>query len=72
MGLLVLFQRKWDSRGAILKAMSASAYAVFIILAVVIVGLGILFRDIDVGPFTKFAIVSFLAVVLGFSISHFL
>ncbi|MFW9917494.1 MAG: acyltransferase family protein, partial [Candidatus Thorarchaeota archaeon] len=72
MGLLVLFRRKWDSQGATLKAMSASAYTVFIIHAAVIVGLGIFFREIDIGPFAKFAIVSFLAVVLGFSISHFL
>ncbi|MFX0112943.1 MAG: acyltransferase family protein [Candidatus Hodarchaeota archaeon] len=72
MGLLVLFRRKWDSQGPILKAMSASAYTVFIIHAAVIVGLGIFFMDINIGPFAKFAIVSFMAVVLGFSISHFL
>jgi surface polysaccharide O-acyltransferase-like enzyme len=54
------------------KPLSASAYAVFLIHALVIVFLALALRGISLYPLLKFALVAPIAVVLCFLIANYL
>jgi glucan biosynthesis protein C len=65
-GLLVLFREQLNHQGKLARAMSASAYTVYIIHAPVLVFLGLAFRSFETLSLVKFAVVSPIAVVLCF------
>ncbi|MFC1485595.1 acyltransferase family protein [Candidatus Latescibacterota bacterium] len=69
-GLSVLFRKVLNHQGSVLRAMSKSAYTVYIIHAPVIVFLGLALRNIELYPPVKFLLVAPVAVSLGFFLSN--
>ncbi len=70
--LLVFFREKYNYQGRLLKAMSASAYTVYIIHAPVIVFLALGLRGLVMYPLLKFVLVAPLAVSLCFLLSNYI
>lgn len=70
--LLVFFREKYNYQGRLLKAMSASAYTVYIIHAPVIVFLALSLRGVVMDPLLKFVLVAPLAVSLCFLLSNYI
>ncbi len=68
--LLVFFREKYNNQGRFVKAMSASAYTVYIFHAPVIVFLALSLRGVIMDPLLKFALVAPLAVGLCFLIGN--
>lgn len=64
--LLGYGKEKWNSKSALLKNMSRSAYAVYIFHPLVLVSLALLFRNFTIDPAIKLLFVAPLAVVLSF------
>lgn len=71
-GLLVLFRKRYNHQGNLAKALSASAYTVFLIHAPVIVFLALALRGISLHPLLKFPLVALMAVPLCFLIANYL
>jgi glucan biosynthesis protein C len=67
--LLYIFREKFNRQGSLAAAMSASAYTVFIIHALVVVGVALLFRGYPMHPLLKFFLLAPLAVVVCFVIA---
>ncbi len=70
-GIFVVFRTKYNAQTQFTKNLSDNAYTVFIIHAPVIVAVSYAMRNVHIFPLLKFALVSFLAVSLCFSLSHF-
>lgn len=70
--LLVFFREKYNDQGRLLKAMSASAYTVYIIHAPVIVFLALGLRSMIMDPLLKSVLVAPLAVSLCFLLSNYI
>jgi len=70
--LLVYFREKYNDQGRLLKAMSASAYTVYILHAPVIVFLALGLRGVILDPLLKFVLVAPLAVSLCFLLSNYI
>ena len=68
-GLLVLFRERLNYQGNLSKAMAASAYAVYIIHAPVLVFLGLVLQRVSAPSLVKYALVAPIAVVLCFLIA---
>lgn len=71
-GLSGLFRKRFNIQGKIGKALSASAYTVYLIHPLVIVPLAYAARNIALYPLLKFALVVLIAVPLCFFISYFI
>lgn len=68
-GLLVLFRERFNKTPAmIMVAMIGAAYSVYIIHILVVIGLQAGFESLDMGPFTKFVLVTTLSISLSFII----
>ncbi len=68
-GLLTLFREKVNRQGKLLRALSANAYAVYIIHVWIVVGLQFALADVSLHPLAKFAIVTLAGIPLCFLIS---
>ncbi len=68
--LSVLFREKYNSQGALARAMSASAYTAYIFHAPILVLLALSLRGVILSPLLKFVLVAPLAVTLCFSLSN--
>ena len=71
-GLLVLFRKRLNHQGTLSKAISASAYTVYIIHAAMLVFLGLTLRGIKLPSLLKFVLVAPVAVVLCFLLAYFI
>jgi peptidoglycan/LPS O-acetylase OafA/YrhL len=71
-GLLVLFRERLNHQGKVAKDMAASAYTVFLIHAPVIVFLALALRGITLHPLLKFVLVAPLALVICFTLAHYI
>jgi len=71
-GLLVLFRKRFNQQGALAKAMSASAYTVYIIHQPVLIFLGLALSGIRLPHLLKFALVAPVAVALCFLLSNYI
>jgi surface polysaccharide O-acyltransferase-like enzyme len=70
--LLVWFREKLNYQGAVAKAMSDSTFTVYFIHPLVLVFLALTLEPIPIYPLLKWALVSFLAIFLCFSMAYFL
>ncbi len=68
--LLVLFRDRLNYQGKLAKAMSASAYAVFVFFAPVIVLLALALRGIQLELGLKFILIAPLAVLASFAVGY--
>jgi surface polysaccharide O-acyltransferase-like enzyme len=68
--LLYFFREKLNRTGALVAAMAASAYTVYIIHQTVLYGLNIVFLDVAIPSFVKFFVVSLIGVPLCFLLSY--
>jgi glucan biosynthesis protein C len=71
-GLLVLFRKRFNQQGTLAKAMSASAYTVYIIHQPVLIFLGLALSGIRLPHLLKFALVAPVAVALCFLLSNYI
>jgi len=71
-GLLVLFRKRFNQQGTLAKAMSASAYTVYIIHQPVLIFLGLVLSGIRLPHLLKFALVAPVAVALCFLLSNYI
>jgi uncharacterized integral membrane protein len=69
-GLLVLFRRRFNSQGPLLKAMAASSYAAYIVHGTVLVSLGLALRGVRLHHLLKFILVAPVAVSVTFLIGY--
>jgi surface polysaccharide O-acyltransferase-like enzyme len=69
-GLLFLFRKRFNTQGKLGKALSTSAYTVYLIHPLIIVPLAYAARDIELYPLLKFALVVLIAVPLCFLVSY--
>ncbi|WP_051271327.1 acyltransferase family protein [Shimazuella kribbensis] len=69
LGLLAVFRKYANQTGAIWKTLSRSAFAVYIIHPVVLVGYAMLLKSIDLQPLLKFTIVGFAGTITCFLIA---
>ena len=70
--LLVWFRRRFNHQGSLAKAMSASAYTVFIIHAPVIVLVTLTLQDISLYPLIKYPLVALIVVPLCFLLGNYI
>jgi glucan biosynthesis protein C len=70
--LLNMFQRRFNSQGALGQMMSKNAYTVYIIHPLVIIPGAYLLRTISIDPLLKWVLVSPILVTLCFMVSHWL
>jgi len=68
-GLLVWFRKRFNQQGALAKAMSASAYTVYIIHQPVLIFLGLALSGIRLPHLLKFALVAPVAVALSYPLT---
>jgi surface polysaccharide O-acyltransferase-like enzyme len=71
-GLLVLFRKRFNQQGTLAKAMSASAYTVYIIHQPVLIFLGLALSGIRLPHLLKFVLVAPVAVALSFLLSNYI
>jgi surface polysaccharide O-acyltransferase-like enzyme len=69
-GLLVLFRRRFNSQGPLLKGMATSAYATYIMHTLVLVLLGLALSAIQLPHLLKFILVAPVAVALSFLVGY--
>ncbi|MBN2316093.1 MAG: acyltransferase family protein [Sedimentisphaerales bacterium] len=69
-GLLVLFRKRFNRQGTIVKAMSDSSYTAYIIHAPVIILFTLAVRSVTLYPLLKFAVVVPIAVALSFALAN--
>jgi len=65
-GLLVWFRKRHDHQGRLARAMSASAYAVYICHAPILVFVSLGLRSIELYPLLKFALASLISIPICF------
>lgn len=70
-GLLALFQGRFNTQGRIAKALADNAFAVYLIHIPVIVTVQYLLMGVELHPLAKFAIVALIGVPASFLLSHF-
>jgi len=70
--LLGFFRRRFDRQTHLTRALSSSAYTVYIIHAPVVVTLTLLARDLHLHPLLKFALLAAPAVILCFALAYLL
>ncbi|MBN1219851.1 MAG: acyltransferase family protein [Anaerolineae bacterium] len=70
--LLVWFRQQFNHQGSLVKTMSASAYTVYIIHALVIVLVALALQDVSLYPLIKFPLVALLAVPFCFLLAYFI
>ena len=70
--LLVWFRKRFNHQGSLTKAMSASAYTVFIIHAPVAVLVALTLKDINLYPLIKYPLVALIVVPLCFLLGNFI
>jgi surface polysaccharide O-acyltransferase-like enzyme len=70
--LTVFFRKEYNNQGKLVKALSASAYAVYIFHAPIIVLLALSLQNIVMDPLLKFVLVSPLAVCICFTLSNYI
>lgn len=70
LGLLVVFRRYFNRQGRLGKFLSAQAYTVYIVHALVIVILALLLRDLHLYPLLKFVLVVLIGVPLCFGCAY--
>jgi surface polysaccharide O-acyltransferase-like enzyme len=68
-GLLVLFRQTWNHQGKLAKSLSASAYTVYLIHSLVLVGFAYAFHSVALYPLLKFVISVLIALPLCFLVS---
>jgi surface polysaccharide O-acyltransferase-like enzyme len=68
--LLVWFRKRFNTQGILAKAMSASAYTVYIIHQSVLIFLGLVLKSINLHLLIKFALVAPVAAVLCFFLAN--
>lgn len=71
-GLLTLFRKHFNTQGKVGKALSTSAYTVYLIHPLIIVPLAYAVRNIELYPLLKFALVVLMGVPLCFFVSYFI
>jgi glucan biosynthesis protein C len=71
-GLLVWFRKRFNQQGTLAKAMSASAYTVYIIHQPVLIFLGLVLSGIRLPHLLKFALIAPVAVALCFLLSNYI
>jgi glucan biosynthesis protein C len=69
-GLLVLFREKFSHQGALTRAMSQSAFAVYVFHTPVVVAITLLFAPLALSPFYKFLAASAVCVPASFLASY--
>ncbi len=70
--LLIWFRKRYNHQGSLAKAMSASAYTVFIIHAPVAVLVALALSGISLYPLIKFPLVALIVVPLCFLLSNYI
>jgi surface polysaccharide O-acyltransferase-like enzyme len=71
-GLLVLFRQRWNHQGRLAKSLSTSAYTVYLIHPLVLVGYAYAFHSVALYPLLKFVISVLIALPLCFLLSSFI
>jgi len=71
-GLLVLFRTRWDRQERLAKGLAASAYTVYLIHPLVLVGFAVAFQTVALYPLLKFAIAVLITLPLCFLLSSFI
>ncbi|MHC4190985.1 MAG: acyltransferase family protein [Planctomycetota bacterium] len=71
-GLSVLFRKRLNRQGKLVKKMSASSYTAYIVHAPVLVLLALAIRNITLYPLLKFALAGLIAVPLCFALGNFI
>jgi surface polysaccharide O-acyltransferase-like enzyme len=69
-GLLVLFRRRFNSQGPLLKRMAASSYSTYIFHTLVLVLLGIALSGLRMPHLLKFILVAPVAVTVSFLVGY--
>jgi hypothetical protein len=69
-GLLILFRELFNKQSKFMSVLSDSAYTVYIIHVLVVVGLQFSIVSLAVTPFIKFALVTLVAIPLCFALSY--
>jgi hypothetical protein len=72
LGLLLLFRQRYNEQGTLLRAMSASAYAVYIIHVPLILIVQLAMQPFALPAMLNFMLVSLVAVPLCFAMSYFI
>jgi glucans biosynthesis protein C len=67
-GLLVLFRQRWNHQGRLAKSLAATAYTVYLIHPLVVVGFTYAFHTVALYPLLKFVIAVFITLPLCFLI----
>jgi fucose 4-O-acetylase-like acetyltransferase len=70
-GLITLFREKYNYQGRIIKAMSQSAFAVYMFHTPVIIAAAQLAKPLPLPPLAKFVLLSLICVPLCFALAHF-
>ncbi len=71
-GLLTLARERCNGQGRLARALSANAYAVYVIHIWPVVGLQFAVANVGLPPFAKFALVTLAAVPLCFALGRLL
>jgi glucans biosynthesis protein C len=66
LGLLVLFRQHWNRQGRLAKGVAASAYTVYLIHPLVLVGFAYAFSTVALYPLLKFGIAVLIVLPLSF------
>jgi hypothetical protein len=69
---IYFFRKRFNYQNKVLKAMSKSAYFVFIIHSIVIIALSYSLKDMTFHPLFKFIIVALISVILCFFIGIYM
>jgi glucans biosynthesis protein C len=70
-GLLVLFREKFNRQGQLVKALSGSAFAVYVFHAPIIVAATLLFKSVPWLPGFKFAATVAVCLPVCFAVAHY-
>ncbi len=70
--LLCLGKRKWNQPSPLLRRMSRSAYAVYIIHPAIVIGLALVVKNLAIDPAVKLLLVAPPAVILSFLVGEVL
>lgn len=69
-GLIGVFKQKYNSQSKRLQSMSASAYTVYIIHALILVAISISIKDLAISPSLKFLILSPVVLIVCFMLAN--
>lgn len=71
-GLLGIWRERYNTQSPQLKTLSASAYTVYIIHALVLVSISLAIRNLALSPTAKFLLVSPLALIICFFLANYI